>query len=495
MRWVWDLSHGTVESGCKEPLIIRAIPVRGIFVAARIMAETWKGYLTESEGVELLEQAQRAGEVLPFVAYREGRPAASAVVIRMGPVARIFGGVHVLPDFRRRHIGTELLLTILRNLKERGVAQAFVTRRLGTSLSDDDLAASNLYDRVGGVRRAPRVELLYSPLCMRHMVWRAAVEEWLAGYDVELAPVDLRRDHGRAVVLLTNSGLARQTGEGLELCCNVVFRTFVDGLLVGGVPLNREELIAGVQLLGGKERDGSRPPDRVLPAAALRQDAAGPGRDGGQEVGEAGTTACTGCCWRAPAEWAVRAEEPVDDLEIVPLDEAHVESALRVCLEGHPAGGSIAPAVRERAEDAKTGWYRAAWKYGPACGVVALRGGRPVGLLEYYPRQLAREAGFVTGRWGNDADVLTITCLQVSAGQPRRAIMEALLAACLNQLVATGPWAAVEAFGVYQRPVGPVPYWLFERQGFVRREERPRGSGAVLSMSLDDWARGRRVCK
>ena len=70
-----------------------------------------------------------AGLEQPFIAYLGGKPV-GCVSPRLDEESRmgvLDGGVHVLPEYRRQHIGTTLLLTALRWLKQHGMKGAWVT--------------------------------------------------------------------------------------------------------------------------------------------------------------------------------------------------------------------------------------------------------------------------------------------------------------------------------------------------------------------------------
>lgn len=70
-----------------------------------------------------------AGLEQPFIAYLEGKPVgtSSPLLNRESASGRLDGGVHVLPEYRRQRIGTTLLITALRWLKNNGMKEAWVT--------------------------------------------------------------------------------------------------------------------------------------------------------------------------------------------------------------------------------------------------------------------------------------------------------------------------------------------------------------------------------
>jgi len=455
MRWVWDLEQEIPDSPCTEPVATRIIPVRGIFVAAKIMAQTWKGYIDEKGAVEFLKRLLPVGDVYPFVAYIQGRPAGSAVAVRTGPLVEIHGGIHVLPEFRRRYVGTELLVTVLRSMKERGARRVFIVRYLSDPPTQDDVAATRLYDRAQGSRQPLRVELVYTPQCPLGVHYVALVRSWLRGSDAEAREVDFWSDYDRAVTLVGGSSIGDTTQSGLALYCNVVFRVFADGLLVGGCPPRREDVMPELERLGAGGASGGT--------------ARGRGEDGGREEGdgrEAGRT--TG-------------GEEAGPLRLEPLAEGALDASCEICLRQPPSGAIPTREIAEAGRRIRREWLESALRAGSPHGVVAFRGRSPVGVLECWPRGVARRSGWVSGTWGHDDEVFTIACLKVARGEDRKAVMEVLLVECLERLAESRPDAYLETFATYEDPEGPSPYWLYDKYGFRRIEERVPGRSVIVS--------------
>ena len=64
----------------------------------------------------------------PFIAYFKDKPVGcvSPRLDRKSKIGILDGGVHVLPEYRRQRVGTTLLLTALKWLKQHGMEKAWV---------------------------------------------------------------------------------------------------------------------------------------------------------------------------------------------------------------------------------------------------------------------------------------------------------------------------------------------------------------------------------
>lgn len=513
MRWVWNLEGEMPRPASRPELEIRLLPVRGLKVAAGIMARTWEGYITREEAVCFLERAQGQGRLLPFVAYLGGRPVGSVLVVVRGKSAELFGGVHVLPAFRRRGVGSAVLTAVMRHLREREteVARLYVVREMSDPPTDDDIAAAALYDRAGGARRKPLVEAVYSPQCPWCSEWLAELEEELAAADVELRTYDLWDEPERAWELLRSGGLvargrgregggAAATGPAvgtpvLPLVRNVFLRVFVDGEPVGeGVPLAPGLLADAVsRALGGEAARRGESLSMTDPGPAEHR---GTGRPPGSARPEGvgpQASGLTGPEADRPTPYYIALPRLADyrtgleGLVTRPLMVDEIEAGLDLCLRRHPSGMAPRPSAAQAGAGRKRRWLESLDLPGGFFGVGVWHGERLAGLLEVYPRPVAARAGFVCGLWGSDEEVLTVACLEVAAGESRHPVMELLLEALLGELAARAREAGfrhVEAYGRYEDLAGSNPYWLFDKYGFRRREERDPGTGVILSRAI-----------
>ncbi len=506
MRWVWDLREQPPSVAGPPGLEIRLVPVQGISVAAGIMAETWKGYVTRAQAGDFLRRAQGQGRLLPFVAYLEGHPVASSLVVIRGRLAQLYGGVHVYSDYRRRGIGAALLRAAIRHVRGLGqVTHLWVAREISDPPTADDLAAMALYDRMGGIRRTPLVEVVYSPQCPWSADWVNGFREEVQGLDAEFRAYDLYAEPAKAWALLNGTRLVagpRPAEPGpAPLLENVLARVFVDGEMVEGGPYPPPGALAtvvGTNLglgtsLGaaaGSAAVGGRIPGAFFAAGDAAGGEPAPRPAGGPSAAEPA----------GPAPGAASAKVPpcvadypasLEGLRREPLTVAGAAPALAMCLGRHPSGSKPRPPAAAEGSETKRRWLHSLALPGGFLGVAAWRGEQVVGLLEVYPRDIASRAGYVTGTWGaeDSSRILTVTCLEAARGERRQPVLEFLLEGLLVELEAgrsSGrlPYDHVEALGVYGDPAGPSPYWLYEKYGFTRREERRPGASAILSRAV-----------
>jgi len=412
LRWIWDLQRAIPGTKGQEPLAIRLIPIRGLVVAAKIMARTWRGYMDEGQAVRFLRELFALGKVYPYVAYLHGQPVASAVAVVMDDLAEIRGGVHVLPAFRRRYIGHDLLVTVLRELREKGVRRVFLVRDMGEQLTEDDQAAMRLYDGCGGQRREPEVEVRWSRACPLGFQNARTVAAWLESWGISPLVTD-------APLADSGAGLVRP---GTGVVVSVEER-----------PLG--SLAAADELLEALHSVGTL---RDMPVMGAR--------------GE-----LFSCSAMAPLEGPsslVEDWERAAKLSCLPLVPDRGREVDQLCLKVR----------RLNASGSKGRWLSQVTETLEVAGVVAYLGDSSMGFLEYVPRPLARAALWPVGTYGEDARVLTITCLRVE----RRgwAVADRLLWEALDQIRALEGYDFIE---VALPPRGPR--WLYEKFGFRTVEE------------------------
>jgi len=496
LRWVWNLGEEMTLPVGRQGMEIRILPVRGVSVAAGIMAQTWQGYVTRDEAAAFLRKAQDQGRLYPFVAYLEGHPAGSALVVVRGRSAQLYGGVHVLPEYRRGGVGSAILRAVLRHLKTLGLTHLYVAREVSDPPTEDDLAAQALYHRGGGVRQKPLIEVVYSPQCPWCASWLDGFREEVAGRDVEFRDYNLfdAGEGDRAWRLLESHGLARAGAQGPVLLENVFTRVFVDGEAVGGgVPIPRGLLAASAETALGDEasRLGRRASGAVpeAEAGARASAAAGTGIGTRAQVPAAGESGPDDSGGSAPYPRMLPAvaayPSSLTGLKLERLDAADPSRNLGMCLGRHPSGFAPEPGAGERGGSLKRHWLGSLDLPEGFFGVAASREESVVGILEVYPRRIAARAGYVTGTWGESDKILTMTCLEVARDEARQPVMEFLLEGLLKELAGSKHgFEHVEAVGIYGNLAGFNPYWLFDKYGFTRREERVPGKSVIMSRAL-----------
>ncbi len=168
-------------------------------------------------------------------------------------------------------------------------------------------------------------------------------------------------------------------------------------------------------------------------------------------------------------------------IEMLPLNEETMDLEIDLCLRFHPSG--IVPDGKnaERGRALKKRFLRRVFDKVSPAGFVAVRGGKPVGLLELMPRAYARVSGYITGRRGHDDHTLTIACLEVAVGENRKEVMEKLVNHLTGNLRVFRPYRQIEV-GAFPGDVEFHPAWVYERRGFSVVEDR--GAARLLAVLI-----------
>lgn len=127
---IWDLTKPLPKRSVNENVVIKPVTLDRLEDVGAIMVVTWEGFIKSPESSErYLKPHVTAGVEQPFIAYLGTKPV-GCVSPRLDTDSKagiLDGGVHVLPEHRRRRIGTTLLLKALQWLKDRGMKSAKVT--------------------------------------------------------------------------------------------------------------------------------------------------------------------------------------------------------------------------------------------------------------------------------------------------------------------------------------------------------------------------------
>jgi GNAT superfamily N-acetyltransferase len=130
MKVVWDLTRPLPKRRINNEVDIRPIKKGQLRQVGEILVVTWGGFIKDPETtVRYVGPHMESGLEQPFLAYHGEKPV-GCVSPRLQPESKagmLDGGVHVLPEYRRQRIGTTLLLTALKWLKEHGMKTAWVT--------------------------------------------------------------------------------------------------------------------------------------------------------------------------------------------------------------------------------------------------------------------------------------------------------------------------------------------------------------------------------
>jgi len=127
---IWDLTKPLPKRSINEKVVIKPVSEDELKDVGKILVVTWGGFVKSPESTERYYGPYlSAGLEQPFIAYLRTKPVGcvSPKLDMESKVGILDGGVHVLPKYRRQHIGTTLLLTALQWLKNHGMKRAKVT--------------------------------------------------------------------------------------------------------------------------------------------------------------------------------------------------------------------------------------------------------------------------------------------------------------------------------------------------------------------------------
>ena len=127
---VWDLNEPLPKKSINKKIVVRTVTEEQLMEVGKILVVTWGGFIKSPDiTVKRVGPYLTAGLEQPFIAYLDNQPI-GCVSPRLDTDSKagiLDGGVHVLPEHRRRHVGTTLLLTALRWLKDHDMKTAEVT--------------------------------------------------------------------------------------------------------------------------------------------------------------------------------------------------------------------------------------------------------------------------------------------------------------------------------------------------------------------------------
>jgi GNAT superfamily N-acetyltransferase len=130
IKVVWDLAKPIPEMRGNSDVEVRPIGRDRLGEMGNILVQTWGGFIKDPNTTKnYVGPYVDAGLEQPYIAYLDDFPV-GCVSPRLDLETKsgvLNGGVHVLPMYRRRRIGTTLLLCALRWLREKGMKSAWVT--------------------------------------------------------------------------------------------------------------------------------------------------------------------------------------------------------------------------------------------------------------------------------------------------------------------------------------------------------------------------------
>jgi GNAT superfamily N-acetyltransferase len=130
VKAVWDLKRPLPKKLVNMKVIVKTASEKQLLEVGKILVVTWGGFIRSPDvTVKRVEPYLKAGLEQPFIAYLDNQPV-GCVSPRLNIDSKtgiLDGGVHVLPEHRRKRIGTTLLLTALKWLKDHNMETAEVT--------------------------------------------------------------------------------------------------------------------------------------------------------------------------------------------------------------------------------------------------------------------------------------------------------------------------------------------------------------------------------
>jgi len=130
VKVIWDLTKPFPRLKTNKKITVKPIGKSHLTDVGKILVITWGGFIKDSQTtVKWVSPKMEAGLEQPFIAYLKGKPVGTVCPLldRESASGRLDGGVHVLPEYRRKRIGTTLLIAALKWLKKNGMKQAWVT--------------------------------------------------------------------------------------------------------------------------------------------------------------------------------------------------------------------------------------------------------------------------------------------------------------------------------------------------------------------------------
>jgi GNAT superfamily N-acetyltransferase len=127
---VWDLKEPIPKKPFNKKIVVKPVLEEQLMEVGKILVITWGGFIRSPDvTVKRVGPYLTAGLEQPFIAYLDNQPI-GCVSPRLNTESKtgiLDGGVHVLPEHRRKHVGTTLLITALTWLKDHNMKTAEVT--------------------------------------------------------------------------------------------------------------------------------------------------------------------------------------------------------------------------------------------------------------------------------------------------------------------------------------------------------------------------------
>lgn len=270
--------------------------------------------------------------------------------------------------------------------------------------------------------------VVYSPLCERNGEFLGLLEEWLDNTGILIRAVPFNDITDREKEWYASAGLVRDG----RFKKSVFIHVFFEGELIDSVPLKREAIEKGLHIQIQGEEDRGTEPRKLMSETAFRE------------------LVCT------------------NEIQWVPLTKDTYRDEMRLCLENYPYGNP-ADRFHNRCITIKEKVFEEVFSKVDTAGVFAVWGNAVVGLIEVFPREIVRKYGYLTGSHGKDENYLTVGCLEVGYGIPRKEMIDELFFQ-LERLYPKLCRHFIEGVGTFEWNTGFTPYWVYDKYGFCRSE-------------------------
>jgi len=127
---VWNLKRSLPKKSLNKKIVVKTSSEEQLIEVGKILVKTWGGFIKSPDvTVKRVGPYLTAGLEQPFIAYLDNQPigCVSPRLNNESTIGILDGGVHVLPEHRRKRVGTTLLLTALKWLKDHNMKTAEVT--------------------------------------------------------------------------------------------------------------------------------------------------------------------------------------------------------------------------------------------------------------------------------------------------------------------------------------------------------------------------------
>lgn len=274
------------------------------------------------------------------------------------------------------------------------------------------------------------IDVIYSPICEANGAFLGQLEEWLEETDVSINYISYDNLGSRELEWYKSEGLMRENG---KLRNSVFIDVFYNGMLIDQVPLKRErfENVFKIDKEKYKQEEKGKKAS-IMSVYELRS-----------------------IIMESEIQW-----------ELITI-ENYLEE-MKMCIENYPYGNPPRK-FHNRCIDIKEKIFKEVFLRERVAGIYAKYQDKVIGLIEVFPREIMKKYGFLTGSYGDDDCYLTVGCLEVGYGIPRKEMIDELMFQLENKY-SEFKRKRIEGIGVFEWNEGFMPYWVYDKYGFKRIE-------------------------